>query len=85
MDGSHISLMNSDVTVFMLDVVPKLKPGVIVHIHDIHLPHDYPDMFVKWYWNEQYIVAAYLLGAADRIKILMPSRYAGEMSSSPSF
>lgn len=78
MDGSHISLMNSDVTVFMLDVVPKLKPGIIVHIHDIHLPYDYPDMFLKWYWNEAYIVAAYLLGAADRIKILMPSRYAAE-------
>jgi hypothetical protein len=83
MDGSHISLMNSDVTVFMLDVVPRLKPGVLVHIHDIHLPHDYPDMFVKWYWNEQYIVAAYLLGAADRIKVLMPSRYAGELSTTP--
>jgi hypothetical protein len=75
MDGSHRSFMNSDVTVFMLDVLPNLKPGVIVHIHDIHLPFDYPDMFIDWYWNEQYIVAAYLLAARDRIEILMPSRF----------
>ena len=75
MDGSHRSFMNSDVTVFMLDVLPFLKPGVIIHVHDIHLPYDYPEMFRDWYWNEQYILAAYLLGARDRVKILMPSRY----------
>jgi hypothetical protein len=75
MDGSHRSFMNSDVTVFMLDVLPYLKSGVVIHFHDIHLPYDYPDMFIDWYWNEQYILAAYLLGARDRVKILMPSRY----------
>jgi FkbM family methyltransferase len=75
MDGSHRTFMNSDVTVFMLDVLPKLKPGVIVHVHDIVLPYDYPDSFTGWYWNEQYILGAYLLGAADRVKVLMPSRY----------
>lgn len=72
MDGSHISAMNSDVTVFMLDVIPNLKPGVIVQIHDIHLPFDYSEKHVGFFWNEQYIVGAYLLGAADRIKILIP-------------
>ncbi|MEW6418251.1 MAG: class I SAM-dependent methyltransferase [Nitrospirota bacterium] len=75
MDSSHRSFMNSDVTVFMLDVIPLLKPGVIIHFHDIHLPYDYPEMFVEWYWNEQYILAAYLLGAGDKVKILMPSRF----------
>jgi hypothetical protein len=78
MDGSHISLMNSDVTVFMLDVLPRLKPGVVVHFHDIHLPYDYPEMFVSWYWNEQYILASYLLGAGDRVRLLLPTRYAAE-------
>lgn len=75
MDGSHRCFMNSDVTVFFLDVLPLLKPGVIVHIHDIVLPFDYPEMFTNWYWNEQYVLAAYLLGMGDRIKILMPSKY----------
>src|SRR5262249_55639129 len=32
-DGSHRALQNSDVTVFFLDVLPKLKPGVVVHLH----------------------------------------------------
>jgi hypothetical protein len=75
LDGSHRCFMNSDVTVFFLDVLPRLRPGVIVHIHDISLPFDYPDMFTNWYWNEQYVLAAYLLGMRDRVRILMPSQY----------
>src|SRR3569623_1852616 len=61
LDGSHRSFMNSDVTVFMLDILPLLKPGVIVHVHDILLPYDYPEYFKYWYWNEQYMLAVYLL------------------------
>lgn len=75
MDGSHRCFMNSDVTVFFLDVLPLLKPGVIIHIHDIVLPYDYPEMFTNWYWNEQYVLAAYLMGMADRIQVLMPSAF----------
>src|ERR1035438_7582905 len=41
MDGSHRSFMNSDVTVFFLEILPRLQPGVLVHIHDIFLPLDY--------------------------------------------
>ena len=74
-DGSHRCFMNSDVTVFMLDVLPLLKPGVIVHFHDFLLPYDYPDSFKNWYWNEQYVLGVYLLAAADRVKILLPSHY----------
>ncbi len=72
-DGSHRSFMNSDVTVFMIDVLPRLKPGVIIHIHDIALPYDYPDMFVDWYWNEQYMLAVYLMNARSRIEPLFPT------------
>lgn len=75
MDGSHRSFMNSDVTVFMLDVLPYLAPGVIVHFHDVVLPFDYQDMFVDWYWNEQYILGAYLLAAGGKIDVLMPGAY----------
>jgi len=75
MDGSHRSFMNSDVTVFMLDVIPRLKPGVVIHFHDIHLPYDYPEMFGDWYWNEQYILAVHLLAQGDKVKIMMPSRF----------
>lgn len=72
-DGSHRSFMNSDVTVFMLDVLPALKPGVIVHVHDVMLPVDYPPFFKDWYWNEQYILAVYLIGHRYRIDPLLPT------------
>ena len=35
-------------------------------------------MFTNWYWNEQYVLAAYLLGMGERIRILMPSQYVSE-------
>ncbi len=65
LDCSHRVFMNSDVTVFMIDVLPRLRPGVPVHVHDIVLPWDYPDMFTNWYWSEAYILAAYLIGARE--------------------
>lgn len=77
-DGSHRSFMNSDVTVFFIDVLPRLKPGVIVHLHDIQLPWDYPDLFTDWYWNEQYLLAVYLMNAMSRIEPLAPTRFISE-------
>jgi len=74
-DGSHRSFTNSDVTVLLLDVIPYLKPGVLVHFHDIFIPRDYSGMFLDWYWNEQYILSAFLLGAAARAEVLMPCYY----------
>ncbi len=78
MDGSHRTFMNSDVTVFMLDVIPLLKPGVVIHFHDICWPYDYAPMFQKWYWSEQYLLAAYLLGAAEKVHILMPCQFVSD-------
>lgn len=75
LDGSHRVFMNSDVTVFMLDVLPRLAPGVVVHVHDIHLPWDYPDMFTPWYWSEAYILAAWIMAAPDRVRPLMPTAW----------
>jgi len=82
LDGSHRSFMNSDVTVFFIEVLPKLKPGVVVHIHDISLPYDYPPMFRDWYWNEQYVLAVYLMGHMKRINVLAPTAY---ISQDPAF
>jgi hypothetical protein len=75
LDGSHRVFMNSDVTVFMLDVLPRVKPGVLIHVHDIQLPWDYPDMFTHWYWSEAYILAAYIIGAADRLRPVLPTAW----------
>jgi Methyltransferase domain len=75
LDGSHRAFMNSDVTVFMIDILPRLKPGVLVHVHDIALPWDYPDMFVDWYWSEAYMLAAYLIGARNRVRPVFPTAW----------
>ena len=75
MDGSHRAYMNSDVTVFVLEVLPRLKPGVLVHVHDIQLPWDYPEWAVPWYWNEAYMLATYVVAAADRLKPVLPTTW----------
>ena len=67
--------MNSDVTVFFIDILPRIKPGVIIHIHDITLPYDYPDSYKEWYWNEQYLLAVYLAASIENIVPLLPTAY----------
>ena len=73
-DNSHRCLMNSDVTVTFLDVLPRLRPGVIVHIHDIFLPWDYPQQWVERYYSEQYLLACYLL-AGQRLRVELPNMF----------
>jgi hypothetical protein len=60
-DNSHRSFMNSDVTVVMLDVLPRLKPAVLVGFHDIFLPFDYLETWSGRAYNEQYLLGSYLL------------------------
>lgn len=74
-DGSHRVFMNSDVTAFFLDLLPALPGGVLVGIHDIYLPDDYPPDIAWRYWSEQYLLAAYLLGNRD-VEIVLPATYA---------
>ena len=61
-DGSHRVFMNSDVTVFFLDILPRLPAGVHVGVHDIYLPDDYPPEIASRYYSEQYLLAMVLLG-----------------------
>jgi len=74
-DGSHRSFPSSDVTVFFLEILPRLKKGTIVHIHDIYLPADYSQKASERLWSEQYLLAAYLLGGGAGVKILLPCFY----------
>ncbi len=74
-DGSHRSFPGSDVTVFFMELLPALPPGVIVHIHDIFLPADYPAYSTCRYWSEQYLLAAWLLGGAEGVEILLPGAH----------
>jgi hypothetical protein len=74
-DNSHRSFQNSDVTVFFNEVLPQLPPGCIYGVHDIFLPYDYPEEWWARLYNEQYLLAAYLLGGANGDSILMPSAH----------
>ncbi|NCC61104.1 MAG: class I SAM-dependent methyltransferase [Verrucomicrobiae bacterium] len=77
-DCSHRAFMNSDVTAFFLDVLPNLPPGVVVGIHDIFLPFDYPeDWKFRWY-SEQYLLACYLLAGCSRMTVTCPSYYVSQ-------
>lgn len=62
-DSSHVLKIGSDVQFEMLEIFPRLKKGVIVHIHDIFLPSEYPFPHVTknyMFWNEQYVLHAFL-------------------------
>ncbi len=72
-DSSHIAMPGSDVDDLVNRVLPVLPAGVLVHVHDIFLPDDYPP---SWHWrgyNEQLAVAPLVAGGAWRP--LFASRY----------
>lgn len=75
-DGSHRTFTNSDVTVFFLEILPTLPAGVLVHVHDIFWPEDYPASWGKWYYSEQYLLGAYLLAGTAFGRVEFPSFFA---------
>ena len=56
-------------------MLPTLAPGVLVGIHDIFLPDDYPEPFVERHYSEQYLLAALLLGRPDWIEPVLAAYY----------
>lgn len=62
-DSSHIIRPGNDVLVEYLEILPLLKKGVMIHIHDIFSPRDYPEKWVTEehrFWNEQYLLEVFL-------------------------
>lgn len=63
-DSSHVCKTGSDVNYLYLYVLPQLRAGVRIHIHDIFLPNEYPKSWVideNRSWNEQYLLQALLM------------------------
>ena len=63
-DSSHVAKTGSDVNHLYFEVLPRLAPGVRIHVHDIFLPHDYPQDWAvtdNRSWNEQYLLRALLM------------------------
>ncbi|HEY9114371.1 MAG TPA: class I SAM-dependent methyltransferase [Bacteroidales bacterium] len=74
-DNSHRILPNSDSMVFYLEILPRLKKGVIVHIHDIYLPYDYPQFMCDRFYSEQYGLAMYLLANPKKYETILPNYF----------
>lgn len=74
-DSSHRAFQNSDVTVFFLEILPILPAGMIFGLHDIFLPDDYFPVWAERWYNEQYLLAAYLLGANKMVNILAANHF----------
>jgi hypothetical protein len=77
-DNSHRILPNSDSMVFFMEILPRLKRGVIVHIHDIYLPYDYPQFMCNRYYSEQYGLAMYLLANPQKYEPILPNYFISE-------
>ena len=78
-DSSHVSKVGSDVNFLFHDVIPLLAPGVIVHVHDVLWPFEYP---LAWFregraWNEVYMLRSFLQ-FNDTFEILLYNSYLKE-------
>jgi hypothetical protein len=62
-DTTHTVKIGGDVVKIVLDALPLLVPGVLIHFHDIFLPYEYPKAFIdeqEFFWGEQYLLQAFL-------------------------
>jgi len=78
-DSSHTVRIGGDVNYLFLEVLPRLKPGVIVHVHDIFSPFDYRRDWVideLRFWGEQYLLQAFLTFNSE-FEVLMANAYLG--------
>ena len=63
-DGSHCVRTASDVNWFFFRVLPRLRPGVLIHFHDMFYPNDYPRQWLlerRQSWSEQFLLQAFLM------------------------
>jgi hypothetical protein len=75
-DSSHVVRTGSDVVHEFLRILPDLAPGVIVHVHDIFMPAEYPRAWLREeciFWNEQYLLEAFLTSNRD-FEVIMPAQ-----------
>jgi Methyltransferase domain len=74
-DSSHTVRTGSDVNFLILEVLPRLAPGVIIHFHDIPLPYEYQKVYFtnptfRVFWTEAYLLQSFLT-FNDRFEILL--------------
>jgi hypothetical protein len=74
-DSTHVAKAGSDVVWLYLQVLPRLAAGVVVHIHDVFWPFEYPEAWLREGrdWTENYLLHAFLVGNADWEVVLFSS------------
>ena len=77
-DNSHRVFANSDAMICFLELLPNLRKGVIVHFHDIYLPYDYPQFMCDRFYNEQYMLAAFILANPSKYQSILPNYFISE-------
>ena len=76
-DSTHVLRTASDVCLELLEILPRLPSGVLVHIHDVFWPFEYPRDWVldeNRSWNELYALRAFLIGNREW-RVLMFNHY----------
>jgi hypothetical protein len=76
-DSSHTVKTGGDVNYLFLEVLPRLKPGVIVHVHDTFFPFEYRrDWMLEEFrfWTEQYLLQAFLMFNSN-FEVLIANSY----------
>jgi len=87
-DSSHTVKTGGDVNFLFLDVLPRLRPGVIVHVHDIALPYEYTRTYFtnpafRVFWTEAYLLQAFLT-CNDQFEVRLAMAYL-QTERSPDF
>lgn len=75
-DSSHALKAGGDVWLEYCEIIPRLKSGVYIHIHDISLPKPYPSVYydAHLYWNEQYMLQA-LMTNNEKLEVVWAGTY----------
>lgn len=76
-DSSHVLKIGSDVQYEYNEILPRLNKGVLIHVHDIFLPLEYPETWVRQshrFWTEQYLLQAFL-AYNSAFKVLWAGHY----------
>jgi Methyltransferase domain len=76
-DTSHVVKTGGEVNYLFLDVLPRIKPGVVVQVHDIFFPLEYPRHWVLEmlrFYNEQYLLQAFLAFNSE-FEVVLSSSY----------
>ena len=73
-DSSHIARAGGDIPHLFNAILPTAPPGVLVHVHDVFIPYDYPPFCREHLYTEQYVLQA-LLAHSPRYRVLFATHY----------